>query len=346
VDRGTARTPFRRVGPGGRSPDGCADARSHLVGRGAPSSIRPGPRPPSPASRLGPQLSTTALLRPQPGGRGFRRGRPGATVGAWRDEPKAPRGGRRRARGGRRSRSVGCSGWCSGWCSRRCARVRPQPRGPGPPARRRRTEAPHTAPPSRAAPSRASPRRAPPRGAAPPTPGRCGRSRRSRWRSGNRRTASVRVTVAWIWPRRRAPPCSPPRRAPSCSPERWRAVAWCRSSTRTGCGPPTNRWPRASRRGRRSRREPCWARSSPATGRVGWPACTGACVASEAATSTRSCCSCRGTSACCRCPIRSQQECSASRARSRATSRPCSWLTRDSVTPSILPISPRVWSSR
>ena len=210
-------------------------------------------------------------------------------------------------------------------------------RGAGGAHRRHRRTGPRRRAPLR----RALPRRAPLH-----TPGRCGRSRRSRWRSGSRRTASARATAAWIWLRRRAPPCSPPPRAPWCSPGLWRAAAWCRSSTRTACGPPTNRWPRSSRGGRRSRREPCWARSSPVTGRAGRPACTGACGASGATTSTRSCCSCRGTCGCCRCPARSQRESSASRTRSRATSRPCSWLTRDSVTPSIRPISARVRSSR
>jgi len=296
--------------------------------RGAPFSIRPTPRPPSSASRLGTKLSTTPPRHPQPGGRGFRRGGRGGTVGAWaEDERKGSGGGWSGGRAGRRSRRyrrAGCSGWCSGWCSRRCAPVRPPLRGPG----------------------RASLGRALPQRASPPTRGRCGPPRRWRWRSGSRRTASARATAAWIWLRRKAPPCSPPPRAPWCSPGLWRAAAWCRSSTRTACGPPTNRWPRSSRGGRRSRREPCWARSSPVTGRAGRPACTGACGASGATTSTRSCCSCRGTCVCCRCPARSQRESSASRTRSRATSRPCSWLTRDSVTPSIRPISARVRSSR
>jgi len=312
--------------------------------RGASSSIRRTPCPPASASRLGTKLSTTTSPHPQPGGRGFRRGRPGGTVGGWaRDEPKAAGGGRRRGRDewrARRYRRADCSGWCSGWRSWRCTPVRPPLRGTGPAARRRRTDPPH------AAPRRVPPGREPPRGPPPPTPGRCDRSRRWRWRSGSRRTASARVIAAWIWLRRRAPPCSPPPRAPWCSPGLWRAAAWCRSSTLTACGPPTNRWPRSSRGGRRSRREPCWARSSPVTGPAGRRACTGACGASRAATSTRSCCSCPGTCGCCRCSTRPQRESSASRTRSRATSRPCSWLTRDSVTPSIRPISARVRPSR
>ena len=152
--------------PGGRSPDGCADARSHLVGRGAPSSIRRRPRPPSSASRLGTQLSTTASPRPQPGGRGFRRGRPGGTVGAWTgDERKAPGAGRRRGRrrGGGRAGIDGPAGSALGARAgardavRRCARRRAgrahrpgaagrHPRHIGAPAGRRRARASLPAP--------------------------------------------------------------------------------------------------------------------------------------------------------------------------------------------------------
>ena len=336
MDRGTARTPFRRVGPRAAVLTGARtrEVTSLIEVRRPAYAEDRGRPPPHPAcARSCPQR---APRHPQPGGKGL----PPRTSPAERSEHGRETSGRPPGVGGAEGgpdggragigRPAG-SCWCyvlviATLCAGAPAAARAGPTGAGSAGRNRRAGRPCTRHPD--------------------TPGRCGRSRRSRWRSGSRRTASARATAAWIWLRRRAPPCSPRHRAPWCSPELWRAAAWCRSSTRTACGPPTNRWPRASRGGRRSRREPCWARSSPVTGRAGRPACTGACGASGATTSTRSCCSCRGTCGCCRCPTRSQRDSSASRARSRATSRPCSWLTRDSVTPSIRPISARVRSSR
>lgn len=64
--RPQARLRSEKSGP---HSDGYADARSHLVGRGAPPSIRRRPRPPSPASRRPRRLSTPPPLRPQPGDR-------------------------------------------------------------------------------------------------------------------------------------------------------------------------------------------------------------------------------------------------------------------------------------
>ena len=336
MDRGTARTPFRRVGPGAavltgartREVTSSIEVRVQHTPRSAPALLRIPPAQEVVHNGLTPSTAGRKGLPPRTSrrhGRSMDRRRAEGPR-AW-----ATQAGRRRAGGragiGRRVARRGATARdrdAVHGCDRRCAGRAHRPGSAG----------------------RNSPRRVPLRQVPLHTPGRCGRSRRSRWRSGSRRTASARVTAAWIWPRRRAPPCSPPQRAPWCSPELWPAAAWCRSSTRTVCEPPTNRWPRASRGGRRSRREPCWARSSPVTGRAGRPACTGVCVASGAAISTRSCCSCRGTCGCCRCSTRSQRDSSTSRARSRATSRPCSWLTRDSVTPSIRPISARVRSSR
>jgi hypothetical protein len=56
--------------PWGRKPDGHADARSHLVCRGAISSIRRGVHPFFPASRVDAQLSTSTSTRPQHRGGG------------------------------------------------------------------------------------------------------------------------------------------------------------------------------------------------------------------------------------------------------------------------------------
>ncbi len=107
---------------------------------------------------------------------------------------------------------------------------------------------------------------------------------------------------------------------------------------------------RGSRRARRSGGatcSPCWHRGTPAARHR--RACTGGCGATATTTSTRwSSCDHRG-SGCCRCPSPGPSgedgqpaASSSSRPRSRTTSREWSWQTRDSVTPSSLPISARV----
>ena len=78
--------------PWGRKPDGYADARSHLVCRGAISSIRRGVHPSLPASRVDAQLSTSTSTRPQHRGRGSPGTSPAARSGHGRltgDRPSA-----------------------------------------------------------------------------------------------------------------------------------------------------------------------------------------------------------------------------------------------------------------
>ena len=143
--------------------------------RGASFSIRRTPCPPASASRLGTKLSTTASPHPQPGGRGFRRGRPGGTVGGmgkrrteglrWRaaqrpgrvavapaiDGPAARAGARAGARDAVRR------------CARRCAGRAQRPGAAGRHAHTRPTARRHV--PGVACRRRAgSPGRAPPRG--------------------------------------------------------------------------------------------------------------------------------------------------------------------------------------
>ena len=79
--------------PGGRKPDGHADARSHLDCRGAISSIRRGVHRSFPASRVDAQLSTSTSTRPQHRGEGSPGAFPAARSEHGRltdDRPSAP----------------------------------------------------------------------------------------------------------------------------------------------------------------------------------------------------------------------------------------------------------------
>jgi hypothetical protein len=253
-------------------------------------SIRRGRRRPSPASRSGPRLSTCAAARPQ-----FRlggsAGRPPApTVRAWTDgarhRPRDAVGGS--THGGRRS------GWRPGWCGQPPSSS-PSVRGRGPHPEQRSAHRPRSSRPGCRPNGRAGPYRReasegrPPAGTPGPWTGRRGRRRRSRCRSGSRRTASVRDTGGSTSPRRWAPRCASPRRARLSSPACSRAAGWCRCSTRTGCGPPMSRWSRSSRPGRRSGPAPCSARSPPGTGAAVRRACTGGCAVDAGATWIRCC---------------------------------------------------------
>ena len=192
---------------------------------------------------------------------------------------------------------------------------------------RRRTRWPLLPPPAVLAPFGAPgepvragpPRRGPGRSHRPTGAGRARRHRRLRRR---RRRARRRVGSARRRPAHhlRAARADRPRRVRSwrqarCSAPSWRAIA-------------------AARR----------------------PACTGACGATGWSTSIRSSCSARCGCACSRYPIRGRtrevevfgqtRASSSSRPRSRPTRRACNWHTRDSVTPSIRPISASVRFSR
>ena len=249
------------------------------------------PRTPTafPRIPLRPRLSTTASARPQRGLGGSADRPPAASVRAWTDgergRPRDAVGGP--ASGGRRP------GWRPGWCGQpssspwvRGRAPHPEPRS----ARRPRSSRPGCRPDRRPRPyPREASEGRPPPGTPGPRTRRRGRRRRSRCRSGSRHTASVRDTGGSTSPRRWAPRCASPRRARSSSPACSRAAGWCRCSTRTGCGPPTSRWSRSSRPGRRSGREPCSARSPPGTGAAGRRACTGGCAADAGATWIRCC---------------------------------------------------------
>jgi hypothetical protein len=274
----------------------------------------------------------------------------------------AARGGGRR-RPSRRPWRRRCRSWrpCSSgrWAWPR--RPRPEPAG----ARRGAVRATGAA--------RRSTRPGPPRGR---TRGRSDQPSRP-WsdRSASRRTASGRATAGSTSPGPRARRCW--RRPPgsSCSPACWPAAGCCPCSTPTGCGRPTNPSWRPSWAARPSPAGPSSARSPPGTRAARPPACTGGRAATGRPTSTRSCCSRRRTSACCRCPTRGRtapprpsgsppDRCrgggaapvprrapqpvvsSSSAPRSRPTRRECSWQILDSVTPSIRPISASVRRSR
>ena len=339
--RGTARTPFRRPARG-RRPDGVRGRAKSPRWSRCTSSIRRGPARPPPHPAAGAQLSTTA----SPPSTARRQGLPPRTSrrhGRSMDgttDGSAGGGRRRPADGGRAGSTAGARRRARAG-GRDAVRGRPPRRGPGPrtaPPDATRVGRPRRAARGAARYSLAAARRcrrswsAVPRADAPlrPGPPRGGSGRGAGRRRARRRRGHRRVRRA-CWP----------------------AAAWCRCSTPDGLR--TTYEPVAAGRrapGRRSRAGAVLGTVAAGHRAAGRPACTGGCAASGAPTSTRSCCSCRRTSGCCRCPSRGPGPLSAGRAPGEpgaqpgATSRPCSWLTRDSVTPSIRPISARVRSSR